>query len=64
MYEWKLPKRWMEVLQHQWGPLKIDAFESRENKMLPIYWSKKMDPGAQDAFIQRWPKTDLYLHPP
>lgn len=56
----------MQVLQHQWGPLKINAFASRENKRLPKYWSRQIDPGAlaQDAFMQKRPKTGLYLHPP
>lgn len=66
LYEWKLPRRFFKMIQAQWGPLKLDAFATRENTRLPRFWSLQPDPQAEalDAFKQKWIKTGMYLHPP
>ena len=68
LYEWTLPRRWFQHLQHIWGKrrMKIDAFVSRINHGLPTYWNPRPDPlaTATDAFQQNWSNKGLYLNPP
>ncbi|KAG1037455.1 hypothetical protein G6F43_012861 [Rhizopus delemar] len=66
LYEAQIPKKIFNMLNHQWGPLKIDAFASRTNHQLPRFWSLRPDPAAiaLDAFSQPWEKTGMYLFPP
>ncbi|CAO3594558.1 unnamed protein product [Absidia cylindrospora] len=66
-YEWKLPKHQLHQLCRHWNfKPRIDAFASRINNRLPMFWSQYPDPqaAATDAFRQIWPRTGLYLHPP
>lgn len=66
-HEWTLPKIWLKRIARHWHfrPT-IDAFASRTNHRLPTFWSYRPDPqaSATNAFLQPWPKTGLYLHPP
>ncbi|KAI8890763.1 hypothetical protein K501DRAFT_265756 [Backusella circina FSU 941] len=66
MYEWKLPRQWMNKIQIHWHSLCIDALASRVGKRLLIFWSHRMDLGAAatDAFMQTWPKQELFFHSP
>ena len=66
LYEWKLPTKWLQLIQSKWGQCTIDAFVARNNNLLPKIWSLHPDPAATavDAFQQIWPRQGLYLQPP
>lgn len=66
LYEWKLLRRFFEMVQETWDPLKLNAFATRANTRLPRFWSLNPDPQAEatNAWNQQWTKTGLYLHPP
>lgn len=61
-----ITNRIFQAIQWKWGPLTIDAFATRVNKKLNIFWSLHLDPEASalDAFSQQWPTTVLYLNLP
>lgn len=54
LHEASMPTTIFNQLNQMWRPLKIDAFETRTNTKLPIFWSILPDPDAtaNDAFQQ------------
>ena len=63
--EWSLPKEIFEIIQKEFGQLKVDLFASRLNNKLPEYASWLPDPNAKyiDAFSFTWP-NQFYAFPP
>ena len=64
--EWKLNTQTFQMIVKKWGTPEVDCFASRTMQQLPKYMSLLPDPGAiaQNAMVQDWSKTFVYLFPP
>ena len=63
--KWSLNKEVFKSICHFFGTPEIDAFASRNNKQLELYYSRFPEPHtlAVDAFSIKWDKF-LYIFPP
>lgn len=53
-------------LEARWGPHSVDAFATRQNRLLSRYWSRWHDPysAGADALLQDWQSENAYANPP
>ena len=63
MDDWGLAPGAFLALTARWGPFSVDAFASASSALVPRFWTREREPGAEgvDAFAQDWAAERLLL---
>lgn len=64
--DWQLHPRVFHLAQKLLGPCEVDAFATRRNALLPRYWSRLPEEGAEahDCFQQNMATSRCWCNPP
>lgn len=64
--DWQLHPRAFHLVQKELGECTLDAFATRRNALLPRYWTRLPEAGAEahDAFQQDMAKETCWCNPP
>jgi len=64
--DWRLDPRLFAQLCERWGRPHVDAFASRVNSQLPLFFARRPEPGASavDGLAQPWSGRHIYANPP